>query len=92
MVPHEPDLWVRAHVEKRWNYEGRWRLGCYYFVGILQQYRIYDADQCRTVGSATEVRDDQQRDALAGHEPPHGERDPSEPIKLREPRHVGSPR
>lgn len=89
MVPHEPDIWVRAHVEKKWQHEGRWRLGCYYFVGILQHYGIYAADQCRPVGSAIEVHDDQQRDAPAGHKSPHGEYDPIEPIKLREPQHVG---
>ena len=50
MVPHEPDLWVRAHVEKQCKYEGQWRLSCYYFVGLQQQYRVYDADQVRACG------------------------------------------
>ena len=40
MVPHEADIWVRAHVERKWRYDGHWKLGCYYFVGKLQHHRV----------------------------------------------------
>jgi hypothetical protein len=50
LVPHEPDVWLRARVEKQWRYQGRWRLSVYYYVGLLQHYRVYDADQCRPIG------------------------------------------
>jgi hypothetical protein len=85
MVPHEPDLWVRAHVEKQSKYNGRWRLGCYYFVGILQHYRVYDADQCRPEPSAAELHHDEHRDPPAGN-------DPTAPIDLRDTRQVDPPR
>ena len=92
MVPHEPDLWVRAHIEKQCRYEGQWRLSCYYFVGRLQQYRVYDADQVRPVGSASsEFQGDEQRDAPAGHAPAQGEHGPCEPIDLRHARLVPEP-
>jgi len=58
LVPHEPDVWVEARVERQWRFEGRWRLSVYYYVGPgLQRYRVYDADQCRPVGSAAEPQD-----------------------------------
>jgi hypothetical protein len=47
LVEHQPGHWVRARVEKQWRYEGRWRLSCFYFVGLLQHYAVFDADQCR---------------------------------------------
>jgi hypothetical protein len=57
MVQHQPGRWVEARVEKQWCYEGRWRLSVYYYVGIgMQYYRVYDADQCRPVGSGAESR------------------------------------
>jgi hypothetical protein len=88
MVPHEPDFWVRAHVEKQCTYNGQLRLSCYYFVGRLQQYRVYDADQVRPVGSAPEFPGDEQPGVPAGHEPAQGEHDPCEPIDLRDARRV----
>ena len=84
MVPHEPDLWVRAHVEKQCRYQGQWRLSCYYFVGLQQQYRVYDADQVRPVGPAPELQGEKQRDPPAGHEPAQSQHDPREPIDLRD--------
>lgn len=90
-VEHEPDMWVDAHVEKQWKQEGRWRLSVYYFVGLLQCYRVCDADQVRPVNSV-ELHDDEQRDAPAGHEPPNGEHDSSEPVDFRDTLHVGLPR
>jgi hypothetical protein len=47
LVQHEPDVSVEARVEKQWRHGGRWRLSVYYYVGLLQHYRVYDADQCR---------------------------------------------
>jgi hypothetical protein len=51
-VEHQPGVWVDAHIEKQWKYEGRWRLSCYYFVDTVQHYRAFDADQVRPVISA----------------------------------------
>jgi hypothetical protein len=48
LVQHRPEEWVQARIEKQWRYERRWRLSCYYYVGLLQRYRVYDADQCRS--------------------------------------------
>jgi hypothetical protein len=48
-VEHEPDFWVDAYIEKEWKREGRWRLGCYYFVDTVQFYRVFDADQVRPI-------------------------------------------
>jgi hypothetical protein len=86
-VEHEPDVWVDAHVEKRWKRAGQWRLGVYYFVGGRQYYRTYDEEQVRPVMSA-ELQDDEQRDESAGHEPPpEGEYDRRRSIDLREGQH-----
>jgi hypothetical protein len=87
-IEHEPDVWVDAHVEKHWKREGRWQLGCYYFVGTFQFYRVFDADQVRPLISA-EHQDDEQGVAAAGNEPAHGKHDRREPIDLRDPQHVG---
>jgi hypothetical protein len=85
-VEHEPDLWVDAHIEKRWKRAGQWRLSVYYFVGGRQYYRTYDEEQVRPVMSA-ELQDDEQRDAAAAHEPPEGEHDRRLSIDLREGQH-----
>lgn len=47
------------------RYQGRRRLGvyCYAEGGLLQHYRVCDADLCRTVGSALDERDDESGDA-----------------------------
>lgn len=87
-VEHEPGFWVDAHVEKQWKSEGRWRLSCYYFVGTVQFYRVFDADQARPLISA-EHHHDEQRDAAARDEPGHGEHDRSDPIDLRDAQQVG---
>ena len=69
LVPHEPGVWLPARVDKQWRYQGRWRLSVYYYAGIgLHHYQVYDADQCRPVGTVAELEDDDQRDAAAGHE------------------------
>ena len=47
MVQHRPGHWIEARVEKQWRYQGRWRLSVYYYIGLLQHYGVYDADQCR---------------------------------------------
>jgi len=49
--PHEPDVWLRAGVEKQWRYQGRWRRSVHYDGSIAMQHqRVYYADQCRPVG------------------------------------------
>jgi hypothetical protein len=84
MVQHQPDQWVEARIKQQWRYEGRWRLSVYYYVGIgMQHYRVYDADQCRPVGSA-QPQDDQQRDDGRAHGDAHGEDDPPRPLSAQE--------
>lgn len=89
-VEHEPDVWVDAHVEKRWQRGGQWRLSVYYFVDGRQFYRTYDEEQVRPVMSA-ELQDDEQRDAPAEHEPPEGEHGRRLSIDLREAQHDRRP-
>jgi hypothetical protein len=48
-IEHQPGVWVAAHIEKQWKHQGCWRLSCYYFVDLLQYYRVFDADQVRPV-------------------------------------------
>ena len=85
-VEHEPDVWVDAHVEKRWKRGGQRRLSVYYFVGGRQFYRTYDEDHVRPVMSA-ELQDDEQHDEPAGPEPPEGEHVRRLSIDLREGQH-----
>jgi hypothetical protein len=85
-VEHEPDVWVDAHVEKRWKREGEWRLSVYYFVDGRQYYRAYDEDKVRPVMSA-ELQDDEQRDEAAAVNPPQAQHDGSESIDLRDGQH-----
>jgi hypothetical protein len=77
-------VWVDAHVEKRWQRGGQWRLSVYYFVDGRQYYRTYDEDQVRPVMSG-ELQDDEQGDAAAGPEPPLGEQHRHVSIDLRDP-------
>lgn len=90
-VQHEPGVWVRAHVENECRQQGRWRLSCYYFVGNLQCYRVYDADQVWREGSASELQDDERSDPPTGQVPPQGGYDSRQPILLRDALHVASP-
>jgi hypothetical protein len=85
-VEHEADVWVDAHVEKRWKRAGQWRLSVYYFVDGRQYYRTYDEDDVRPVVSA-ELQDDEQRDAAAAADPPQGHSDGGESIDLRDGQH-----
>ena len=63
----------RARVAQQWRYQGRWRLAVYYYVGIgMQRYRVFDADQCRPVGSSAEFRDDDRRGAATRQEQADG--------------------
>jgi hypothetical protein len=64
-VEHEPGVWVDAHIEKQWKREGRWHLGCYYFVDTLQFYRVFDADQVRPVISIDPQDDEHYQVASA---------------------------
>jgi hypothetical protein len=43
---------VVARVEKQWRHQGQWRLSVHYYVGLMQHYQVYGADQCRPVGPA----------------------------------------
>jgi hypothetical protein len=47
LVQHQPGQWLEARIEKQWRHQGRWRLSAYNYVGMLQHYRVYDADPCR---------------------------------------------
>jgi hypothetical protein len=85
-VEHEPDVWVDAHVEKRWRREGRWRLSVYYFVDGRQYYRTYDEDTVRPVMSA-ELQNDERRDEAAADGPPQVKHDGGESIDLRDGQH-----
>jgi hypothetical protein len=58
LVQHRPGVWLEARVEKQWRHEGRWRLSAYYYVGLLQHYRVCDADQCRALGPAVPEPDE----------------------------------
>jgi hypothetical protein len=99
-VEHDTDVWVDAHVEKRWKRGGQWRLSVYYFVGGRQYYRTYDEDKVRPVMSAElqddglqhdELQNDEQRDTAASPEPPQGEHDRPLAIDLRDAQHNRRP-
>ena len=64
MVQHQPGQWVKARVEQRWRYQGRWRLAVYYYVG-LQHYRVYEptsAGRCQVPSRMTMINAMQQPD------------------------------
>jgi hypothetical protein len=86
-VEHEPDVWVDAHVEKRWKRGGQSRLSVYYFVDGRQYYRTYDEDNVRPVTSV-ELQDDEKRDESAGTEPPQVQHEGDESIDLRDGQHI----
>jgi hypothetical protein len=89
-VEHEPDVWVDAHVEKRWKRGGLWRLSVYYFVNGQQYYRSYDEDKVRPVMSP-ELQVDGQGDPAAAPEPAQGEHRRRLSIDLREGQHSRPP-
>lgn len=70
LVQHEPDVWLEARVEKQWRHRGRWRLSAFYYVGLLQHHRVYDADQCRPVGSVAGLEHEDPCHAAGGQEQP----------------------
>ena len=47
-VQHQPDMWVRARVDRQWRYQGVWRVAVYYYVDALQYFRVIPADDCRS--------------------------------------------
>jgi hypothetical protein len=53
---------------------------------LLQYYRVYDADLCRTVGSAV---DDESDNAGSGHAEPDGHHDAAEQLAAVDRLHAG---
>ena len=45
--PHHPGVWVSARVDRQWRYQGFWKVAVYYYVDMLQYFRVLPADDCR---------------------------------------------